>query len=94
MNCFIFHILTTLVFFGIIRQHVNGKKLSIQQVFTSYSSSYRLEFSSWEQRNRTYRIFQNNLALIAHINSQNLTYTTGINKFAHYVSVSFITIHF
>jgi hypothetical protein len=86
MNYFMLKFLMAcVVIFCVIRENEEAKS-SVEDIFSNYVRSTNLTFLNLDQRYKTFKIFQNNLALIDHINSQNLTYTAGINKFAHYVS--------
>ena len=73
------------ILIGVISMTNGQIKMAIREVFSSYVNKENLKFSSYNQRNLTFKIFENNLAFINHINSQNLTYTAGLNPFTHLV---------
>ena len=93
MNNILSYVFMAYVITCVIREN-RGIKSSIKDIFSNYARSKNLTFRNLEQRNKKLEIFQNNLALIAHINSQNLSYTAGINKFAHLVSFMLILCKF
>ncbi len=64
---------------------INGGPLTAQQMFGKYMSTYRLAFNNTEDETIAYDTFQSNLEYINGHNSDNKSFTLGLNQFSHYV---------
>ena len=54
-------------------------------MFGKYINRYSLEFNNTNDAETAYEIFQENVDYINHHNSDNQSFTLGLNQFSHYV---------